>query len=247
MEGVDAVDDAAMTSALRRARPHAVVNAAGLVKQRPTGQEPIPAITLNALLPHRLAAFCAAGGIRLVHLSTDCVFSGRRGAYREDDPTDPVDTYGRSKLMGEVAGSGQLTVRMSAIGRELSGRLGLLEWFLAHRGDRVRGYTRAVFSGLTAAEIATTIADVLETQPALGGVWHLAGPAISKHDLLVSLRDALDVPVEIEPDETTVIDRSLNDSRFRQATGLRRPTWERMISALAADSLRYDVLRGEIF
>ena len=247
LEGVDVADDAAIGSALRRARPHAVVNAAGLVKQRPTGQEPLAAITLNALLPHRLAAFCAGGGIRLVHLSSDCVFSGRRGAYREDDPTDPVDTYGRTKLMGEVAGPGLLTVRMSAIGRELTGRFGLLEWLLANRGGRIRGFTRAMFSGLTAGEVATTIVRVLEEQPALDGVWHVAGPAISKHDLLVSLRAALDVPVEIEPDATTVIDRSLNDDRFREATGLRRPTWERMIAALVADPLRYDALRGGAF
>ena len=245
LEGVDLTDDAAIGATLLPTRPDTVINAAGLVKQRPGGQEALAAITLNALLPHRLAVLCAAGGIRLIHLSTDCVFSGRQGKYREDDPADPSDTYGRSKLLGEVAGPGQLTVRMSAIGRELRGRSGLLEWLLANRGGRVRGFTRAVFSGLTTAELATTIASVLEHQPSLEGVWHVAAPAISKHDLLVSLRDALDIPLEIEPDEATVIDRSLDDARFRKTTGLSRPTWESMISALATDPLQYDALRGE--
>src|SRR6185369_12309168 len=176
LQAVDLTDDASIGAALLPARPDAVVNAAGLVKQRPTGQDVVAAITVNALLPHRLAALCAAGGIRLVHLSTDCVFSGRHGKYREDDPADPVDTYGRSKLLGEVAGPGQLTIRKSVVGRELSGRSGLLEWLLASRGGRVRGFTRAVFSGLTTAELATTIARVLEEHPSLEGVWHVAGP-----------------------------------------------------------------------
>ena len=245
LEGVDLTDDVALDSALLRARPDVVVNAAGLVKQRPGGQDALPTITLNALLPHRLAARCAAGGIRLVHLSTDCVFSGRGARYREDDPPDPLDTYGRSKLLGEVTGHGHLTVRKSAIGRELAGRSGLLEWLLANRGGRVRGFTRAVFSGLTSAELAATIARVLDEQPSLQGLWHVAGPAISKHDLLVALRDALALSIEIEPDDTTVIDRSLDDGRFRETTGFRRPTWEGMISALVADRVPYGAWRGE--
>ena len=245
VDGADLTDDATLHSALRRVEPDVVVNAAGLVKQRPSGQEPLAAIAVNALLPHRLAALCAPEGTRLVQLSTDCVFSGRCGNYSETDLPDPVDIYGRSKLLGEVAGPRQLTVRHSVIGRELSGRSGLLEWFLANRGGRVRGFTRAVFSGLTTLELAKTIVRILEEQPSLEGVWHVAGPAISKHDLLVSLRGAFGIPVEIEPDETTVVDRSLNDLPFRAATGFRRPTWDEMISALVADRFPYDVLRGE--
>jgi dTDP-4-dehydrorhamnose reductase len=243
LEGIDLADDAALTTTLRRARPDVVVNAAGLVKQRPDGQTPLAAITLNALLPHRLAARCTAGGIRLVHLSTDCVFSGRRGRYREDHVPDPVDTYGRSKLLGEVTGPGQLTVRKSAVGRELAGRSGLLEWFLGERGGRVRGFTRAVFSGLTTAEVATTVAVVIESHPLLEGLWHVAGPAISKHDLLVALREALALPVDIQPDDTTTVDRSLDDGRFREATGIPRPSWPDMIGALVADPLPYDAWR----
>jgi dTDP-4-dehydrorhamnose reductase len=245
LEAVDLTDDAALGRTLLRVRPDVVVNAAGLVKQRPLGQDLPAAITLNALLPHRLAAFCIAGGIRLVHLSSDCVFSGRVGHYREADAADPVDVYGRAKLLGEVSGPGQLTIRKSVIGRELTGRQGLLEWFLANRGGRVRGYRRAVFSGLTTLALADTIARIIEEQPALEGVWHVAAPAIAKYDLLVSLRDGFSLPIEIEPEETTIVDRSLDDTRFRQATGLPRPSWDRMISALVADPLPYDVLRGE--
>jgi dTDP-4-dehydrorhamnose reductase len=244
VEGVDLTDDAALAALLRHTRPHAVVNAAGLVKQRPTGQDAIAAITANALLPHRLAALCLQGGIRLLHLSTDCVFSGHAGAYRESDTADPVDTYGRTKLLGEVTGPGQLTIRKSAIGRELSGQRGLLEWFLANRGGHVRGFTSAIFSGLTTAAIAATIVAILDEHSSLEGLWHVAGPAISKFDLLAALRDGLGVSVAITPDDTTAIDRSLDDHRFRAATGIIRPSWESMIAALAADPLRYDTVRG---
>jgi dTDP-4-dehydrorhamnose reductase len=244
LEGVDLADEHALESVFRRARPDAVVNAAGLVKQRPHGQDAIAAIALNALLPQRLAALCVSGGIRLIHLSTDCVFSGRQGCYRESDLADPLDVYGRSKLLGEVAGSGQLTIRKSAIGRELNGRLGLLEWFLANRDQRVRGFTRALFTGLTTAALAETIVSILAEQPSLDGLWHVAAPPISKYDLLIALRDALSINVEIEPDETTVVDRSLDDSRFRFETGIPKPSWEEMIAAFAADPLPYEALRG---
>ena len=244
VEGIDLADDEKMQAMLRHARPDAVVNAAGLVKQRPTGQDAIAAITLNALLPHRLAQVCQRGGIRLIHLSTDCVFSGRDGGYRESDAPDPVDTYGRAKLLGEVTGPGQLTIRKSAIGRELTAQRGLLEWFLANSNGRVHGYSRAIFSGLTTTALAATIAVVLEQHPSLEGLWHVAGPAISKYDLLLALRDGLGVTVEIEPDNTAVIDRSLDDSHFRAVTGIPQPSWESMIAALAADPLRYDTLRG---
>lgn len=244
LEGVDLLDDAALGAALLRARPDVVVNAAGLVKQRPDGEDPLANARLNALLPHRVAALCAAGGSRLVHLSTDCVFSGRRGGYTEEDLPDPTDVYGRAKLLGEVAGAGRLTLRTSIVGRELAGRQGLLEWLIANRDGRVKGYTRAVFSGLTTAAMAATVAEVVERWPSLEGVWHVASPPIAKHELLVALDGALGLGVAVEPDETVVIDRSLDDARFRAATGIPKPTWGAMVAGLAADPLPYDTLRG---
>src|SRR6185503_15884533 len=105
--------------ALADFRPDAVVNAAGVVKQRGEAAEAIPSIEINALFPHRLAVACGELGAYLIHYSTDCVFSGRTGNYSESDMPDPVDLYGRSKLLGEVSGPGCLTLRTSMIGLQL--------------------------------------------------------------------------------------------------------------------------------
>ena len=135
-------------------RADVVVNCIGIVKQAPAAGEYIPSICVNALLPHQLHQLTAARGVRLIHFSTDCVFSGRDGNYTEDDPPDPRDLYGRSKLLGEVTGSGALTLRGSIVGHELRDRRGLIEWFLEQRGGHIKGFARALYTGLTTNAMA---------------------------------------------------------------------------------------------
>jgi dTDP-4-dehydrorhamnose reductase len=234
--GVRAEDPQTVQRALDLARPDAVVNCIGVVKQ--IASEPAAVVRLNALFPHELAAACEARGIRLVHLSTDCVFSGRRGGYSERDTPDPVDLYGRSKLAGEPSGPHVLTLRTSMIGWELGGRRqGLLEWFTAQRNGSVGGYTRAVFSGPTTQVLSRAILTAVEHDSELaGGTWHVAAEPIAKHDLLVALRDTLSLEIEIEPDDTVTIDRSLDPSAFTAATGWAAPPWETMLDELAAEA-----------
>lgn len=244
VSGVDLLDDAALDDLFLQVRPEAVINAAGLIKQRPDGQDPLAAIAVNAALPHRLAARCRASGARLIHVSTDCVFSGRRGMYAESDIPDPPDIYGRGKLLGEVSGPGMLTLRTSIIGRELSGGLGLLEWFLAQRGGRVQGFRKARFSGVTTIELAETIRTLLETRPDLDGLWHVAGDPVDKLSLLEMTCEAFAAPVGIEAADGPAIDRSLDDARFRAETGIPKPNWPAMLARAAADPVPYDVIRG---
>jgi dTDP-4-dehydrorhamnose reductase len=218
--------------ALDSAQPDAVVNCIGVVKQ--IASDPADMVRLNALFPHELAACCAARGIRLVHVSTDCIFSGRRGGYSESDTPDPVDLYGRSKLTGEPSGPHVLTLRTSMIGWELGGRhQGLLEWFVSQPAG-VRGYTRAIFSGPTTPVLSRTILTAVECHPELSGTWHVAAEPIAKHDLLLALRTALGREVEIVPDDGLAIDRSLDASAFRAAAAWTPPRWEQMIDELAA-------------
>lgn len=214
-------------------RPEVVVNCVGIVKQRAEAQDPIPSLELNALFPHKLAGLTAAQGCRLIHLSTDCVFSGERGHYREEDRPDPVDLYGYSKLLGEVAGPGCLTLRTSMIGPELARKLSLYEWFRAQRGA-VRGYRRAVFSGLTTLEMARVLERLIVQFPLAQGLYHLAGPAIDKCRLLEMLQARLHLPVEIVPDDAFRIDRSLDASRFNAVFGYAPPGWEAMLDELVA-------------
>ena len=239
---VSAEDFGSVVQACSQVRPDVVINCIGIVKQHAAAKDPAASIEVNALFPHRLAAYCRDAGARLVHLSTDCVFSGHKGNYSEADPPDAQDLYGRTKLLGEVASEGCLTIRTSMIGRELQGSHGLLEWFLSQRG-RVRGFTRAVFSGLTTLALAEAIADVIVDQPGLSGVWHLASEAISKFDLLTLVKQTYGLAIEIEPDETFVCDRSLDGSLFRQATGIQAPSWPEMIKQMRADPTPYEKFR----
>lgn len=213
-------------------RPAVVINAVGIVKQRPEAHDSILSIEVNSLLPHRLALDCRAVGARLIHLSTDCVFSGERGAYRESDRPDPLDLYDRSKLLGEVTSSNAITLRTSMIGLGLYRKTNLVDWFLAQNG-RVNGYRKAVFSGLITAEISRVIAMLVERHPAATGLYHLSAAPISKFELLTKMRERLSLPVEIVPVDEPKIDRSLDSTRFRKAFGYEPPSWERMLDELA--------------
>ena len=213
-------------------RPEAVINAVGIVKQRPSAKERIPSLEINSLLPHRLAVMCRAAGARLVHVSTDCVFSGRKGGYTEDDPSDAEDLYGKSKYLGEVGDAGCVTLRTSIIGRELSRKRSLIEWFLAQRGP-INGFTRAIYSGLTTIELGRVIESLLVQHPGIWGLYHVSSEPISKFDLLVLLKNRLDLSVEIRPDDGFVCDRSLDSSRFRRELDYRPPSWPEMIDELA--------------
>jgi dTDP-4-dehydrorhamnose reductase len=188
---------------------------------------------VNALLPHRLALMCADVSARLVHISTDCVFSGARGGYREDDFADAADLYGRTKFLGEVGQEPHcLTLRTSIIGPELARKASLLEWFLAQR-TRVRGFTKAIFSGFTTTELARVIELMLTRYPDASGLYHVSSEPINKYDLLVAIRDALGLDIEIVPDATFEIDRSLDSTRFRSEFNYTPPSWPAMIGELA--------------
>jgi dTDP-4-dehydrorhamnose reductase len=240
IERVDALDFESVSDAIARTRPNVVVNALGIVKQRATATDPVLSISVNSLFPHRLAKLCAASGARLVHFSTDCVFSGRRGAYGEDDVPDPIDLYGRSKLLGEVDGHGALTLRTSIIGRELENRTGLLEWFLGQRGGRVKGFARVIWSGVTTNFLSQTVGRLIRDEPDLEGVVHLSGPAISKYQLLLWLNDAFGTKTTIERDEAVVSDRSLLSDRFWSLTGFARPEWRSMLGELVDEARMYE-------
>ncbi|HEY0322892.1 MAG TPA: SDR family oxidoreductase [Pyrinomonadaceae bacterium] len=240
---VSASDFDAVTKAVAQVRPQVVVNCIGIVKQDAAAKDPLTSININALFPHRLAELARAAGARLIHLSTDCVFSGRGGNYNEDNPPDAEDLYGRTKLLGEVGSPDCLTLRTSMIGRELAGSQGLVEWFLSQQGKTVRGFRRAIFSGLTTRALAEAIAWIIEEHPSLDGVWHVAAEPISKFDLLTLIKEKGGLQIEIEPDETFVCDRSLDGERFREITGFVPPHWSDMISQLFQDSTPYNEFR----
>lgn len=232
---VEADDFDSVKAAVAAVRPTAVVNCIGIIKQLPAASAPLPSIGINALFPHRLAQLCQAAGARLIHISTDCVFSGRRGNYTEADPSDAEDLYGRTKFLGEVTEPGCLTLRTSMIGRELERRTGLVEWLIGQRGRSVTGYAGAIYAGFTTESLSMLIADILDRFPDLSGLWHVSSDPISKYELLGLVNQALRLGITIEKDETFHCDRSLDGTRFRAATGYRPPPWPDMVRQLKRD------------
>ena len=221
-------------------KPEAVINAVGIVKQRDEAKQAVPSIQVNALFPHQLADLCIERGIRVVQISTDCVFSGFRGNYNELDVPDPVDLYGRTKLLGELHRPGCLTLRTSIIGWQLNTFSSLLSWFALQRGKHIKGYRKAIYSGFSTTVLAQLIGDILQTRPDLSGLYQVASEPISKFDLLVRLREILNwTDIDIEPDEQFFCDRSLSGTRLSIATGWRPPTWEAMLEGLALEWPRY--------
>lgn len=229
--------------AIEFADPDVAINCIGIIKQLPEAKDPIKSITINSLFPHVLAQQCGERRIRLIHMSTDCVFSGKKGDYSENDVPDAFDLYGRSKLLGELDEPGCLTLRTSIIGRELNSANGLLEWFLSQKGQPVKGYRNAIFSGFTTNALSEIITQIIIKYPDLGGLYHVSSNPISKFDLLSLVKKHFELDMEIEPDETVVIDRSLNSSKFRQKTKIHIPSWDEMIEQVHNDPAPYDRLR----
>lgn len=233
LTNIDVTNYDALVDAFARIWPEVVINCVGATKQKIGGNDSLTAISLNALLPHRLARLCAAVNARLVHVSTDCVFSGKQGNYTEDDLPDAGDMYGRSKALGEVDYPNAITLRTSMIGHELQSSYSLLNWFLTQEG-RCKGFKRAIFSGLPTVELARLIRDVVISKPSLHGLYHVAGPAIAKYDLLKLIAEVYGKSIEIVPENDFVIDRSLNAERFHAATGYQSPEWPELIKSMHA-------------
>lgn len=229
--GVDANDYDSLIDTFVRYTPDIVINCVGLVKQLSSADDPLTAIPINSLLPHRLAKLCQVCGARFIHISTDCVFSGSKGMYVESDAPDAGDLYGRSKLLGEVDYPNSVTLRTSIIGHELAGARSLVGWFLAQTGS-IQGFNRAYFSGLPTVELARVIRDFVIPNSNIRGLYHVSAGRINKYDLLKLIASVYEKAIEIVPDDKLVIDRSLNSDRFREATGYIASDWPTLIKTM---------------
>ena len=214
-------------------RPSIVINCTGLTKHKPDAENPLAAIPINALIPHRLADLCKLIGARLIHISTDCVFSGEKGGYIEDDSPDATDIYGKSKALGEVISRHAITLRTSTIGHELQSKHGLLNWFLS-QNRQCKGYSHAIFSGLPTVVFAKIVRDIVIPRPDLFGLYHVGAKPINKFQLLMLIANIYGKDIDIIEDTSFVIDRSLDSTRFQIATGYVAPEWHELINLMHA-------------
>jgi dTDP-4-dehydrorhamnose reductase len=233
-ENVDADDFDTITRAIADLKPDVVINCIGIIKQMSAAQDPIISISINALFPHRLALACKAADVRMIHISTDCVFDGAKGNYSENDQSNATDLYGRTKFLGEVYYPHCLTLRTSIIGHELKGKHGLIEWFLAQKG-KVRGFTNAIYSGFPTVEIARIISEYVITNADLKGLYHVSSNSISKYDLLKLVSERYKKSIEVEPYHDFRSDRSLDSTLFQRVTGYSPPSWPELIDNMYQD------------
>jgi dTDP-4-dehydrorhamnose reductase len=231
ISGVDADRPNGMLQVFTETRPQIVINCIGVIKQHTSQQTPTGLLPINALFPHHLANVCALAGARLIHFSTDCVFSGSKGMYTESDTPDALDLYGQSKRMGEVTARHALTLRTSIIGHELTSKLGLVEWFLG-QSNEVKGYTNAIFSGLPTVEVARVLVKHILPDPSLNGIYHLASEPTSKYELLSLIREIYNHDIDIRASSAPAINRSLDASKFNKATGYSALPWRQMVETM---------------
>jgi len=240
---IDVENFEAVEQVLGNVRPQVIFNAVGIIKQLPTSKNVIKTLTINSIFPHRLAEVAEKMGVRLINISTDCVFDGKKGNYNEEDVSDATDVYGKSKNLGEVTTGNCLTLRTSIIGRELKTSHSLVEWFLSNRGKKVKGFVNAVYTGFPTIILADIIADLIENYENLSGLYHVSSEPINKYELLKLINEAYRADVEIEPFEDFRIDRSLDSTRFRIETGFYPAGWQEMIKRMADDPTPYDEWR----
>lgn len=233
-----------ITRALASIQPDIVINCIGLIKQMGhIARDPLFSISLNSLLPHRISLICRAANARMIHISTDCVFSGKKGQYTEDDQSDAEDLYGRTKFLGEVCYPHCVTLRTSIIGMELKNRLGLIEWFLAQQGT-IKGYRKAIFTGFTTDELSRVISNYVIPNEDLHGIYQVSSDPIAKYDLLNIAKESFKKDIDIQPDDDFFCDRSLDSTRFRKLVGYQPPSWNEMMDEMASTLPFYYSLRG---
>lgn len=238
--GVDAENIESVKSAIDFIKPEVIINAIGVIKQLPSSNNVVKTLTVNSILPHLIADFAQSGKYRFIEISTDCVFSGKKGNYSENDATDAYDLYGKSKQLGEVTGENCLTIRTSIIGRELLSANSLVDWFLSNRGKTVKGYKKAIYSGFPTIVLAEILSEIINKHLNLNGLYHISSNPINKYELLCLIREAYKADIEIEPFEEFSSDKSLNSDKFRQETNFSPDTWQNMIVQMANDKTPYE-------
>ena len=231
LSGLNIENEKNLVKIIKDTESGTVINCIGLVKQLSDCNDPSITLPINSIFPHKLAKICSTCDSRLIHISTDCVFSGAKGFYNEDDIPDSQDLYGISKRLGETDYPHAITIRTSIIGHELNSSRGLIEWFLSQNGS-VEGYTKAIFSGLPTNEIAKIIRDYVIPNNNLNGVYNVSSDPISKYELLCLVAKTYKKSIKITKNKDFKINRSLDSSRFREITGFIPLTWQELVKSM---------------
>lgn len=244
IDNIDVLNNDLLKDTIQAIKPDVVINCVGIIKQLAEANDPILSIKINALLPHQLANICEKTSSRLIQISTDCVFDGKKGSYTESDISNATDLYGKTKFLGEVDNRSHcLTLRTSIIGRELSTASGLIEWFLSNKGGKVKGFSKAIYTGFSTLVMAEIIDNLIKNHPDVSGLCQVSSEPINKYDIICLVNKAMGLDIDIERENDFFMDRSLLCDRFKAKTGFTSPSWPDIIKQLASDPTPYDSWR----
>lgn len=243
---VDADNFETVIRAIASVQPTIIINCIGIIKQLPISKDPLTAITVNAQLPHRISLVARSANARFIHISTDCVFNGKKGNYTEKDHSNAEDLYGRTKFLGEVAYPHCVTLRTSIIGHELKTNYSLVDWFMSQQND-VNGFTKAMYSGFPTIEIVNIISNYVIPNKNLTGLYHVSSDPISKFDLLNILKEIYKKDININPFSDFVLDRSMNSDKFKIATGYVAPSWNQLIENMYNHVMNDECYKNKFF
>lgn len=238
ISNIDINEFDSVINVLSSLRPKFVINCAAVTDFLSITKNLVKAVSINSIFPHRLSLLCNLLDTRLIHIGTDGVFDGKKGDYTENDAVSISDIYGMTKYLGELRNPGCVTLRLSIIGHEIKKKTGLVEWFLS-QDNNVRGYTRAIYSGLPTVELAEIIYDYILPNDNLSGIYHVSSNPISKYDLLHLIAARYGKTIQIDQSDEVIIDRSLNSNVFRGLTGYNPPSWPELINKMYLDYIKH--------
>ena len=228
---------------LNSINPDVIINACGITIRRGIETLKSNSIILNSALPHFLNEWVASNNKRLIHFSTDCVFTGSKGNYLDNDNKDAYDLYGSTKSMGEVIDSKfTITLRGSMIGRELENKTELFEWFLKQKNKTVKGFNKVIYSGITTTKMAEIVLKLIDQFPNLSGVYNISSKPISKFELLKLWNNLFDINANIEIDNSYTSNKNLISDNFYRTISMEQPDWVELSSQLNIDNLLHNNL-----
>ena len=236
IDDFDVCDFSRLIQLLNNLKVDIIINAIGLTIRRNVYEIQSKSILINSVLPHVLNEWVISNDKRLIHFSTNCVFSGKDGFYNEESFVDSNDFYGRSKALGEIISTNSLTLRSSMIGRELENKTELLEWFLSNKNGTVSGYNKAIYSGITTNCMADFVVKIIENYPDMNGLYNVSSEKITKFDLLKLFNEYFDTNITIIPNNLFATNKALNSEKFFKKTGFIKPDWVDLIKDLVNDN-----------
>ncbi|MDB9903030.1 SDR family oxidoreductase [Flavobacteriaceae bacterium] len=224
---------------LDKVNPDVIVNAIGVTIRRGAAENIADTIYINSYFPHQLANWAGIHNKRLIHFSTDCVFSGSEGSYSEDATPNAIDYYGKTKGLGEVFSKNALTLRSSMIGPELFNKTELFEWVINNKEKEINGFSRVIYSGVTTVYMARLVVDLIENHKNLSGIYNIASNPISKFELLHLINDNFDLGLVINKDQSIISNKTLDPSKIDNELGIKSPSWSELIIELKKDYMHF--------